>query len=244
MWRIIPVEKRNGYLSQAIVESILMNQNKGNREPTVFFYKWNPSAVAIGIFQKIHEACNVEECEKLGVDIVRRMTGGGSVYLDSENCFTYSVIAPSSILPKNISRCYRIICSKVVEALNELGIPASYKPTNDVLIGNRKVSGTVMTWKGNSVMVGGTMLMDLDLEIMERVLKFNTDKLKSRGIEYPYVTCIKEYSDISEREIIEKITEKFTDNDYYIGRLTEEEIEMAKKLENEKYRKKEWIFRR
>src|SRR3989338_6447730 len=90
-WRLIPLRNYPAPLNMAIDDALAESVLK-SRIPAIRFYKWKGSAVSIGINQNQNEI-NLDLCKKLGVDVVRRMTGGAAVFHD-KNDLTYSVIAP------------------------------------------------------------------------------------------------------------------------------------------------------
>src|SRR3989344_9694956 len=97
-WRVLPLESYDAYMAMAIDEAISEAVAAGG-EPTIRFWSWKPSAVSIGYFQSLDEEVNIQRCYELGVDYVRRRTGGGAVYHDSKGELTYSVIAPEAMFP-------------------------------------------------------------------------------------------------------------------------------------------------
>ena len=110
-------------MNMAIDEAILMARLAGLVPNTLRFYKWKPSAVSIGRFQEVNSEVNVGNCRNHGVDIVRRITGGGAVYHDQQGEITYSVIVdPRDLRSVDIVSTYNIICNGVVEAIRILGI--------------------------------------------------------------------------------------------------------------------------
>ncbi|MGB9779129.1 MAG: lipoate--protein ligase family protein, partial [Candidatus Bathyarchaeales archaeon] len=83
-WRLLKLETHNAYTNMAIDEAILTARIHNLIPNTIRFYRWKPSAVSIGKFQNIQNEVNIENCKKYGVDVVRRITGGGTVYHDAE----------------------------------------------------------------------------------------------------------------------------------------------------------------
>jgi len=81
---------------------------------------------------------NLQTCRELGVDCIRRWTGGGAVYHDPKGEITYSLIAPASSFPKNIIRSYEVICGWIVNGLKTLGIDAEFSPVNDIIVKGKK----------------------------------------------------------------------------------------------------------
>jgi len=91
-WRLLKLDTNDASANMAIDEAIMRARIKELVPNTVRFYRWNPSAVSIGRFQDISNEVYLETCQRNHVDIVRRITGGGTVYHDSEDEITYSVI--------------------------------------------------------------------------------------------------------------------------------------------------------
>jgi lipoate-protein ligase A len=126
-----------------------------------------PAAVSIRCFQSLEEEVNVGNCNNLGIDIVRRMTGGGAVLHEHE--LTYSFITKK--YPTNIMESYELICEPVIMCLKDLGFDAKFSPLNDIIVDNKKVSGTAQTRKQDILLQHGTILLDVDVNKMFSVLK-------------------------------------------------------------------------
>ena len=107
-WRLLETKDENAFTNMAIDRAVLVTSSKGLVSPTVRFFTWKPSAISIGYFQSLEEEVDLDMCKKLGVDYVRRITGGGSVFHESE--LTYSIVIPESHLqiPKNIIKKIRL----------------------------------------------------------------------------------------------------------------------------------------
>ncbi len=109
----------------AIDEAILRARTTGEVPNTLRFYRWQPSAVSIGRFQNPEKELILENCQKQGVDVVRRISGGGTVYHDAEGEVTYSVIAKTEDMgAKDIAEVYSRIYAAISEALRVIGISA------------------------------------------------------------------------------------------------------------------------
>ena len=112
---------------------------------------------------------DLREAEKDGIPVVRRISGGGSVYHDLGNLnFTY--LAPYS--KENLNN-YRKFTEPVLGVLNKLGIPAEFSEKSDIKIGNKKISGNAQSFRGQKMLHHGTLLFDADLERLGRYLKIN-----------------------------------------------------------------------
>lgn len=245
-WRVTPIETYSAALAMAMDEALCESVKAGG-PPTIRFYRWQPSAVSIGYFQSLEEEVNLEACRHLGVDFVRRNTGGGTVYHDYEGEITYSVVASESIFGKDITASYKLICGWLVDALWLLGIPAEFKPINDIIAYGKKISGSAQTRRKGVLLQHGTVLYDLDVSRMFSVLRVSQEKISDKMIAAveDRVTCIKKVSSASWQETYDALKTAFTKGkDFYEGGWTEEELGRAKELAEIKYAAKEWNFQR
>ncbi|MGB9756187.1 MAG: lipoate--protein ligase family protein [Candidatus Bathyarchaeales archaeon] len=254
-WRLIKLETHDAYTNMAIDEAILTARIRNLAPNTIRFYRWKPSAVSIGKFQNIRNEVNIENCEKYGVDIVRRITGGGTVYHDAEGEITYSVIADKKDLKaKDITEVYQKIYAGITEALKILGINADFNQGNaktcpNLTVNGKKISGSAQSHKSGIVLQHGTLLLDVDLEKMFTFLRVPWAKtcMEILTIAKNKITSIKEEleKNVSTEEVTKALTEGFQKalNTQLIPRtLTQYEVEYAQKLYKEKYATKEWNF--
>jgi lipoate-protein ligase A len=246
-WRIVKPETYSAYMNMAIDEAVSEGVRNGTSMPTIRFYNWKPSAVSIGYFQGIRDEVNLDVCRELNVDCIRRWTGGGAVYHDYEGEVTYSVIAPASVFPKNIIESYRLICGWLVKALGTLGIEAEFRPINDILVGNKKISGSAQTRRGGILLQHGTLLYDLDLATMFSVLNVSRQKISDKMIKSAEerVTCILKHRDVDKRDVYNALIGAFTEGkEYEFGVWSESELVRARGLAEKKYGSNEWMYLR
>ena len=159
-------------LDEAVLESVAT----GAQLPTLRLYGWNPAAISLGYFQKMEEEVDVEACRRAGVDIVRRITGGGAVFHEAE--VTYSIVIPEGhpLAPPSIAESYGILCAGIIEGLKPFGLEAAFAPINDILVAGRKISGNAQTRKRGCLLQHGTVLLAVDPEMMFSLLKVPKEK--------------------------------------------------------------------
>jgi len=164
-------------------EAILEAVASGESLPALRLYAWSPAAVSIGYFQGLREEVDTDACVARGIDVVRRITGGGAVFHQAE--ITYSIVLPENhaLAQRSILASYERLCSGVIAGLSLLGIPAEFAPINDIVSGGRKVSGNAQTRRKACILQHGTVILDLDVELMFEVLKVPAEKAKGRLIE-------------------------------------------------------------
>jgi len=244
-WRIIEMEALDAHMNMAVEEAAWEGVKNGTSPPTIRFYSYRPHAVSIGCFQSVRDEVNLVACKQMGIDCVRRWTGGGAVYHDQE--ITYGVIAPLNMFPKNIIESYRLICGWIVKALDNLGIKAEFMPVNDILVNNKKISGSAQTRRGGVLLQHGTLLYDLDLKTMFSALNVSREKISDKMIKNAEerVTCVLRHRALDKKEVYEALVGAFTEGkDFEFGAWSESELARARELAERKYRSEEWMFLR
>jgi len=249
-WRYLETGYQDAYTNMAIDEAITHFARK-LRKPTVRFYGWKPPAISIGYFQGIKEEVELEKCKELGVDVVRRITGGGAVFHDAELTYSFVCTERSAILPKNIIESYKSVCNSLILGFKEIGLEASFIPLNDIIVGGKKISGNAQTRREKTVLQHGTILMEVDIEKMFSMLLVPDEKLKGKLIEdiKQRVTSVEQQKKekISFEKLAEAMKKGFEQN-YNVTlnkeELTKEEMELAGKIRKERFSSEEWNFKR
>ncbi|MDR1287298.1 MAG: lipoate--protein ligase family protein [Treponema sp.] len=168
--RLIRTGRADAFYNMGLDEALLESAREGGL-PVLRFYGWEPPAVSIGYFQKISEVVNRGACAQRGVDIVRRLSGGGAVFHQAE--VTYSVIfPPPCVLPP-----FELICGAVMEGLSILGVSSRFKPVNDIYTGEKKISGSAQIRRGDTLLQHGTVLLDTDPLLMRELLGVSASKV-------------------------------------------------------------------
>lgn len=123
-WRLVRSGHLAGTMNMAIDEAIMRGVAKGAVPPTLRFYGWDPPAISVGYFQNVSKEVDPAACESVGVDVVRRPTGGRAVLHDVE--VTYSLVVPeeNQVIPKGITESYRSISEGMVHGFVQLGLDA------------------------------------------------------------------------------------------------------------------------
>ena len=176
-WRLIPLEVHDAFMNMAIDEAILQSRMENLVPNTIRFYQWQPSAVSVGKNQNPDDTVYVESCRKLGVDVVRRSSGGGTVFHDQTGEVTYSVTAQTRDLDAaDITAVYTSIYAAITDALRLLGIPADFSGGNqkncpNLTVNARKISGSAQTVKRKIVQQHGTLLLNANLPLMFQLLR-------------------------------------------------------------------------
>jgi len=137
--------------------------------------------VCTGYFQDVEQEVEVELCRQLGIPIFRREVGGGAVYLDGEQLFYQLILhRDNPLVPAGWEAFYRRFLQAPIEAYRALGIPAEYRPVNDILAGTRKISGNGAGEIGDYYVLVGNLIADFDYQMMARVLRVPDEKFRDK----------------------------------------------------------------
>jgi lipoate-protein ligase A len=192
-WRLLDTGHMTAAENMALDDTLLELKGQRKSPDTVRFLQFSPPAVLIGYHQSVEEEIRESFCLEHGIDINRRITGGGAVFFD-ENQIGWEVICDKDFFDMEIpnQRLFRTLCEPVVKALDQMGLDASFRPRNDIEIGGRKISGTGGTESDRAFFFQGTMLVDFDVDTMLRSLKIPVEKLKAKEIDSvkERVTCL------------------------------------------------------
>jgi len=141
-------------------DKVLLNSYS---EDTLLIYSRDRPCVSVGRSQKISETVNSEYVKKNNVPVVRRISGGSNIYSDTEQ-MTYSLIVSRDSLPGTRNASFAMVCGAVVASLKRLGIDGEYKPINDVLVNNKKISGGAQARTRDAILQHGSIILDVDRE--------------------------------------------------------------------------------
>ena len=252
-WRLLDTGIHDAFYNMALDEAIVIARSKKLVPNTLRFFRWEPSAVSIGYFQGMEEEVDIEACKKIGVDYVRRRTGGGAVYHERDGELTYSIAINEDhlLISRDFQKTYENLCSWLVRGLRLLGVPAEFKPINDIVVEGKKISGNAQTRGMNVVHQHGTILREVNPKVMFSVLKVPSEKIRDKMIQSAEerVTSINKFlkREVSFEELKESLTKGFEETfniKLVPGKITSFEEETAAKLKEEKYSTREWNFKR
>jgi len=132
-WRLIKDSYHTGFMNMAIDEAIMIAHREGLVPPTIRFYQWSPPAVSLGYFQDLQKEIDVDACKNLGIDIVRRPTGGKAVLHDKELTYSFIIRENHSLVNDSILETYKKISGGMIRGLSYLGITAELVPLREKL---------------------------------------------------------------------------------------------------------------
>jgi lipoic acid synthetase/lipoate-protein ligase A len=200
------------------------------------FFMWQVEpSVIFGRNQLIENEVNLDFCKKHGIQMYRRKSGGGCVYADKRNVM-FSYITSEEQVGFTFNRYINML----VTVLQRLGVDASASGRNDVMIGDRKVSGNAFYHLPGRSIVHGTMLYDTDMVNMVGAITPSDAKLLSKGVAsvYQRVALLKDYTKLSLEEFMIYVRQTHCDDDLM---LTNEQVKAIEQMEKE-YLSDEFIY--
>ena len=247
-WRLLDTGQLTAAENMALDEVLLEAKNKGNIPNTVRLLQFSPPTVLLGYHQSLEQEIRVDFCKRAGIDINRRITGGGAIYCD-ETQLGWEIICKKQFFDIGIADAgfFKRLCQPLIYALRKLGINASFRPRNDIEVMGRKISGTGGTEDGNAFLFQGTLLVDFDIDTMLRALRIPIAKLKDKEIDTAKerVTCLKwELGHVPDRDELKQILKESFEKEFNIfleqEGLTKEEKLLFKEKKS-KFESQEWI---
>lgn len=246
-WQLIPIEPHDPLEHMALDEVLLEEVAAGRRPPTLRFWEWTSSAIILGIFQSVKNEVDIEAAKKYDIEIARRISGGGAMFVEPGNTVTYSIYAPASLVAgMSFSESYAFMDEFTLRALKDLGINAWYEPLNDITSDNGKIAGAAQARRGGAILHHVTMAYDIDTDKMLKVLRIGREKLSDKGTKSASkrVDPLRRQTGLARDDIIKRMTQTFGNNyGLTVGGLTKVEQAAAKRLIKEKFATDEWRYR-
>ncbi len=247
-WDIIAPTVLPTALNVALDEVLTEEVGAGKRNPTLRFWDWEEPSVVIGSFQSYRNELEPAGVEKYGIKVVRRVSGGGAMFMEAGNCITYSLYVPQTLVDGlSFEDSYKFLDAWVMAALESMGIKAFYIPLNDIATDKGKIGGAAQKRLSNRAMLHHvTMSYDIDADKMVEVLRIGKEKLSDKGTRSAKkrVDPLRRQSGLSRAEILARMSETFAAR--YPARTTtlsaDVLAEAARRVES-KFGTEEWLHR-
>lgn len=179
--RVIDTGLRRAAENLALNRALLESHQEGNSPHTLRFLRFNPCAL-VGFHQSVGQELRSDYCAEHGIDIQRRITGGGAIYFDETQIGWELYLDRRFLGTAEMPAIAQRICEAAARGISALGVDARFRPRNDIEVDGRKVSGTGGAFDGDSILYQGTLLIDFDVERMLRVLRIPAEKLSDKAI--------------------------------------------------------------
>ena len=234
----------NVALDQVIPEEVAA----GRRGPTMRIWEWNAPLVVIGSFQSVRNEIDSEALQRHGMSVVRRISGGGAMFMEPGNCITYSLVVPESLVEGlSFEQSYAFLDDWVLGALADVGVRARYVPLNDIASEQGKIGGAAQKRFASGVVLHHvTMSYDIDADKMLDVLRIGREKLSDKGIRSANkrVDPMRSQTGMARADIVDAFIAHFRGR--YDTRMSDyrpEEIARAEELMQTKFLADEWTYR-
>lgn len=181
-FRVIETGPHGGRESTALDQALIDARQQNKIPDTIRFIRFRPSAL-IGIHQYLSHEIKLDYCRAHGIEVGRRITGGGSLYLDEGQIGWELVFDRATFGPLDLAEVTRRVCEAFALGLNKLGVPARYRPRNDLEVDGLKISGTGGFFDGSLIFYQGTLLIDFDSSRIAACLNVPAEKLAKRELE-------------------------------------------------------------
>jgi len=181
-WPVLPPLALPAVEHLALDEVLLDAVAAGERGPCVRFWRWTQKALVLGSHQSVRNEVDPGVAAELGFAVVRRMSGGGTMVCEPGGTLTYSLYLPDScVRGLSFVESFRALDAWVVAALVELGVPASYRPLNDIVSPSGKIAGAAQARRRGAVLHHTTMAFATDPAIVPRLIRIGRPTLEARG---------------------------------------------------------------
>lgn len=211
----------------------------------VFYLYINAPSIIVGRHQNTYAEINQEYVEENGIQVVRRMSGGGAVYHDQGN-LNYGFISKNK--GQDIGQVFREFTVPIIKALLKLQIDAKFSGRNDLVVDDKKISGVAQFQSGGKTLLHGTLLFSSDMTRVSKSLNVNPRKFQDKSVKSiknrvtnisPYLKApltIEEFTTIISDEVIKQ----FPNSEIY--KLNEHDRAEIQKLADSKYSTWEWVY--
>lgn len=233
-------------LDQVLTEELAA----GRRGPTLRFWEWEEPAVIIGSFQSLANEVDAQAAARHGVTVVRRISGGGAMFMEAGNCITFSLVVPPSLVDgMSFEDSYAFLNQWVLGALADVGVQATTTGLNDISSPAGKLAGSAQKRVASgtgAVLHHVTMSYDIDADKMLEVLRIGREKMSDKGTRSANrrVDPVRSQTRMPREEVIEAFVEHFRSRYRTVdGDLRPAEIERARALVATKFTDDGWTAR-
>ncbi|GHF97246.1 biotin/lipoate A/B protein ligase family protein [Streptomyces albogriseolus] len=252
-WQLVHEGPQPPALHMALDEVLTAEVAAGRRPPTLRVWEWASPAVIIGSFQSLRNEVDPEGARRHGVDVVRRISGGGAMFVEPGNTITYSLSVPEALVQGlSFQDSYAYLDDWVLGALGDMGIRAWYQPLNDIATDQGKIAGAAQKrivgpdGAPGAVLHHVTMAYDIDADKMLEVLRIGKEKLSDKGTKSAKkrVDPLRRQTGLPREAVIGRMVDSFRAR-YGLtqGKVTDEELARAQELVGTKFTAPEWVAR-
>lgn len=234
----------NVALDETLAESVA----QGTRRPLMRLWEWRGPQVVLGSYQSYANELHAEGIAKHGITVTRRVSGGGTMFMEAENSITFSLIVPTALVEGlSFEQAYPYLDAWVMDALASIGVKAHYVPLNDIASDRGKIAGAAQKrWANGTLLHHVTMAYDMDSAKMLEVLRTGLEKVRDKGTRsaVKWVDPLRSQIDMPREDVIRAFYDFFTSRyGATASALSAEEIATAQARCETKFSTQEWTYR-
>ena len=204
-WRVIEDAPKDGKANMATDNAILRSCESGIIPPTLRLYSWERPTLTVGYSQDFNKEINVDRCRRLGIQIVRRPTGGRALLHNHEVTYSFAAPIPHPQFPPSLFGAYKTIAEALLEGLKELGLfnavlasrERAYKGRNpyhspsclssinhlEIEVHGAKLVGSAQRRTKGAFLQHGSILLGLDRTLLNSLFKYSTEDNRYRSMD-------------------------------------------------------------
>lgn len=242
-WRLLP-ERSLSPLMNTALDEVLTERVIAGSPPVLRFWRWSSPAVIVGRSQSIANEVDLEAATAMGIQLVRRMTGGGAMLLQPHGAITYSLYASEAcVAGLNLRQSYEVCDSWVIRGLRSLGVDAHHVPLNDIACREGKIGGAAQARRRGVVLHHTTLAYDMNPGEMVKVLRIGREKLKDKAVSSAAkrVSPLVNQTGMTRQAIATHLFDFFQRSfGGSLSELSDDELQDAERLAASKYANPEW----
>ncbi|MEV0444092.1 biotin/lipoate A/B protein ligase family protein [Streptomyces spectabilis] len=252
-WQLVHEGPQQPALHMALDQVVTEEVAAGRRPPTLRVWEWGAPSVIIGSFQSLRNEVDPEGAARHGIDVVRRISGGGAMFVEPGNTITYSLSVPDALVQGlSFQDSYAYLDDWVLGALGDMGVKAWYQPLNDIATDAGKIAGAAQKRMvgpdggPGAVLHHVTMAYDIDADKMLDVLRIGREKLSDKGTKSAKkrVDPLRRQTGLPREAVIERMVDSFRGRyGLTAGKVSDGELARAQELARTKFSSPEWTAR-
>jgi len=230
-------------LDEVLLDAVIA----GRRGSLLRFWEWSEPALILGSSQVLANEVDIEQARALGFAVARRMSGGGTMIVEPGRTLTYSIYVPQAFVSGlSLVESFAFFDSWVVDCLRRLGVPADYRPINDIVSPEGKIGGAAQKRRRGHVLHHATIAHAMDPTLVPRLIRIGRERVSPRGVRSAEkaVSPLERWLTLSRDQVVSALAACFGQRHPVLpGRVDESELAAARDLAAHKYATQAWIDR-
>lgn len=244
---VIVERPRTAMENLALDETLLYAVAEGRRRPLFWMWDWSERAVILGSYQSVAAEFDTAVAEREDFTFARRVSGGGAMVVEPGRTITYSMLVPESVVEGlSFRQSFAFLDMWVIRALRGLGIPASYRPINDIVSPVAKIGGAAQCRRRRTVLHHVTMAHAIDGAMMWQLLRLDQPRSAEKAVASAVkkVSPLSDYTQLPQPALRERLAAAFAGmHRSRPSAVTPEEWDEARQRIAEKFATREWRYR-